>query len=181
VGILVSGDNFNLLWAIFSLHLIVPWTQRSSLAKLFGSNLVVPQAPSVSGSIIASLSMAHGNGQQQARAHMEDKLVDDNFTTTHRLSLRVDSHSLTLSFTLDMLAQHMMLIGKIQDEVDFLRRQGEVMQSRLDVRDTSPNTSVQSHNEEVGSRPGTNEQALLSDLNMALEPPADEDSIKKEQ
>jgi hypothetical protein len=82
--------------------------------------------------------------------NLEDELVDDNFTTTHRLSLRIDSHSSTLSFTLDTLAQHMTLIGKLQDEVDFLRRQGEVMQARLDARDTSPNSSVQSHNEEVG-------------------------------
>jgi hypothetical protein len=72
-------------------------------------------------------------------------------------------------------------IGQLQDEVDFLFRQGEVMQTRLDARNASPNTSVQSHNEEVGSRPGTNEKSLMLDLNVTLEPPADEDSIKKEQ
>jgi hypothetical protein len=61
--------------------------------------------------------------------------VDDNFTTTQRLSLIIESHNSTLSFTLDMLAQHQTLIGQLQDEVDFLRRQGEAMKARLDARD----------------------------------------------
>jgi hypothetical protein len=50
---------------------------------LFGSNLVTPQVPSVSGPNISSITMAHENGQQKAQANMEDELVDDNFTTTH--------------------------------------------------------------------------------------------------
>jgi hypothetical protein len=110
---------------------------------------------------------------------MEDEMVDDNFTTTHRVYLRVNSHSSNLSFTLDTLAQHMTLIGKLQYEVYFLHRQGEVMQTRLEMRNTSPNTSIQIHNKKVSSKPGTNEQTLLPDLNVALEPPIDEYSIKK--
>ena len=126
-----------------------------------------------------SLVVAHENGEHQAQANLEDKVVDDNFTTTHRLSLRIDSHNSTLSFTLDTLAQHQTLIGQLQDEVVFLRRQRKAMKARLDVKDTSPSSSIQSHNEEDDNRPGSNED--LPDLNVTLEPPPDEDSIKNEQ
>jgi len=102
--------------------------------------------------------------------------VDDNFTTTQRLSLRIESHNSTLYFTLKTLAQHQMLIGQLQDEVDFLRRKGEAMKARLDVR--SPSSSVQSQNEEVNNKPGSSED--LPNLNMALDPPPDEDFVKNE-
>jgi hypothetical protein len=114
-------------------------------------------------------------------AHVDEELVEDNFTSTHRLSLRVDSHSSTLSFTLETLAQHRTLIGKLQDEVDFLRRQGEMMQTKLDAREAPSETSVQSQNEAVNNRPGTSAKMLLPDLNVALVPPVDEDLIKKEK
>jgi hypothetical protein len=66
----------------------------------------------------------HGKAPQKARELEDEELVEDNFTFSHRLSLKVDSHSSTLSFALETLAQHRALIGQLQDEVDFLRRQG---------------------------------------------------------
>jgi hypothetical protein len=50
---------------------------------------------------ISSLIMAHGKAPQQARVHEDEELVEDNFTFTHQLSLKVDSHSSTLSFALE--------------------------------------------------------------------------------
>lgn len=124
-----------------------------------------------------SLVMAHENAQQQARANLEEELVDDNFTTTQRLSLIIESLSSTLSFTLETLAQHRTLIEQLQDEVNFLHRQREAMKARLNA--SSPNSSTQSQNEEVGNRLGSSED--LPDLNVALEPPPDEDLVKTEQ
>jgi hypothetical protein len=99
--------------------------------------------------------------------------VDDNFTTTQQLSLCLDSHSSTLSFTLDTLAQHRTLISQLQDEVEFLRRQGENIETKLEAR--PPNSPAQSQNEETESRP----EPTLPDLNVALEPPPEEDQILK--
>ena len=53
------------------------------------------------------------------------------------------------------------------------------MKASLDMKDTSTSSSIQSHNEEDDNRPGSNED--LPDLNVTLEPPPDEDSIKNEQ
>jgi hypothetical protein len=88
--------------------------------------------------------------QRPTRERLEDKLVEDNFSTTQQLALRLDSHSSTLTFTLDTLAQHHTLINQLQDEVEFLRRQGERMEAMLEAR--TPNSSMQSQNEETGSR-----------------------------
>ena len=66
--------------------------------------------------------MAHEKAPQQAWVHEDEKLVEDNFTFTHQLSLKVDSHSSNLSFSLETLAEHKALIGQLQDKVDFLRR-----------------------------------------------------------
>jgi hypothetical protein len=41
--------------------------------------------------------------QKQAQEKMEEELVDDNFTTTHKLSLCLNSHSSTLYFTLEIV------------------------------------------------------------------------------
>jgi hypothetical protein len=60
--------------------------------------------------------------QRPARERSEHELVDDNFSTTYQLGLRMNSHSSTLTFTLDTLAQRHTLINQLQDEVEFLRR-----------------------------------------------------------
>jgi hypothetical protein len=52
-------------------------------------------------------------------------MVDNNFITTQHLAMRLDSHSTTLRFMMENLSQHRALISQLQDEVDFLRRQGE--------------------------------------------------------
>jgi hypothetical protein len=66
--------------------------------------------------------MAKGKAHMQTQAEEVAESVEDNFTSTQCLSIKVDSHSSTISFSLDTLAQHRMLIGQLQDEVDFLRR-----------------------------------------------------------
>jgi hypothetical protein len=49
--------------------------------------------------------------QRSARERSEEELVEDNFSTTQQLALCLDSHSSTLTFTLDTLAQHCTLIN----------------------------------------------------------------------
>jgi len=66
--------------------------------------------------------MENGNEPQKYRELEDDELMEDNFTFTHRLSLKVDFHSLTLSFYFETMAQHRALIGQLQDEVNFLCR-----------------------------------------------------------
>jgi hypothetical protein len=89
------------------------------------------------------------------------------------MALRLDSHSSTLTFTLDTLAQHRTLINQLQDEVEFLRRQGERMEAKLEARPS--NSSVQSQNEETRRR----EDPILPDLNVALDPPQRNTELKK--
>jgi hypothetical protein len=95
-------------------------------------------------------------------------MVDDNFSTTQQLTLYIESHSSTLTFTMDTLAQHCTLINQLQDEVEFLRRQGEKMESKLEA--VPPNSLAQSQNEETRRK----EDPMLPDLNVALEPPLEE-------
>jgi hypothetical protein len=100
--------------------------------------------------------------------------VDNKFSTTQQLALRLDSHSSTLTFTLDTLAQHYTLINQLQDEVEFLKRQGECMETILEARPS--NSLAQIQNEEIGSRV----DLILPDLNVALEPPPKEDLAPEE-
>jgi hypothetical protein len=64
-----------------------------------------------------------------------------------QLALHLGSHRSTLTFTLDTLAQHHTLINQLQDEFEFLRRQGENMEAKLEARPL--NSSTQSQNEET--------------------------------
>jgi hypothetical protein len=107
--------------------------------------------------------------QRPARERSKDELVEDNFSTTQQLALRMDSHSSTLTFTLDTPAQHHTLIKQLQDEFDFLRRQGERMKAIMEARPS--NSSAQSQNEETRSRVNP----IQPDLNVVLEPPPEED------
>jgi len=104
-----------------------------------------------------------------ARERPKDELVEDNFSTTQHLTLHLDSHSSTLTFTLDTLAQHHTLINQLQDEVEFLRRQGERMEAKLEARPS--NSAEQRKNEEIGNRL----DPTLLDLNVALDPLPEED------
>jgi hypothetical protein len=54
--------------------------------------------------------------------------VEDNFTTIQRLKIKVNSLTSTVTFSLETMAQHHVLIGQLQDEVDYLRRHGESLQ-----------------------------------------------------
>jgi hypothetical protein len=87
--------------------------------------------------------MEKGKEPQFSQATGAVESLEDNFTSTQRLSLKVDSHNFTLSFSLETLAQHRVLIGQLQDEVDFLHRQGESLQRQLDVRESTSEASVQ--------------------------------------
>jgi hypothetical protein len=107
--------------------------------------------------------------QRPGHERLEEELVEDNFSTTQQLALRLDSHSSTLNFTLETLAQHRSLINQLQDEVDYLRRQGERIEAMHEVR--THNSTEQSQNEETGSRA----DPVLPDLNVALEPPPEEE------
>jgi hypothetical protein len=116
-----------------------------------------------------SIILLEGMGQCPTRERSEEEMVDDNFTTTQQLSLCPDSHSSTLSFSLETLAQHHTLISQLQDEFEFLTRQGENIETKLEAR--PPNSLVQSQNEETESRP----ESMPPDLNVVLEPPLEED------
>jgi hypothetical protein len=114
------------------------------------------------------LKMENGNEPQKARELEDDELMEDNFTFTHRLSLKVDSHSSTLSFALETMAQHRALIGQLQDEVDFLRRQGESLQIQLEARASSSESSVQNQEKEEHNRPEDNVKMMLPNLNVVV-------------
>jgi hypothetical protein len=120
------------------------------------------------------VSLVANMAQCPARERLEDELVEDNFSTTQQLELHLDSHSSTLTFTLDTLAQHCILINQLQYEFDFLKRQGEHMEVILEARPSK--SSAQSQNEEIGSRAGP----IRLDLNVALKPPPEEDRAPKE-
>lgn len=109
--------------------------------------------------------MAHHPGHER----LEEELVEDNFSTTQQLALRLDSHSYTLNFTLKTLAQHHSLINQLQDEVDFLKRKGERIEAMHEVK--THNSTEQSQNEETGKR----DDPVLPDLNVALEPLQEEE------
>jgi hypothetical protein len=108
-----------------------------------------------------------------ARERLEDELVDDRFSTTQQLALCLNSHSSTLTFTLDTLAQHRTLINQLQDEFELLRLQGERMEAILEAR--PPNSSMQSQNKEIGNRA----DPILHVLNVPLEPPPYETVLQR--
>jgi hypothetical protein len=137
----------------FGKHLIPPTSWNLSLTFNLSMALVslVGFYPMEKFSIIEFnpysqfLKMENGNEPQKARELEDDELMEENFTFTHRLSLKVDSHSSTLSFSLETMAQHRALIVQLQDEVDFLHRQGEPLQIQLEERASSSESYVQNH------------------------------------
>jgi hypothetical protein len=70
------------------------------------------------------ITMVNEKAPQKYRELEDEEMVEENFTFSHRLSLKVDSHSSTLSFVLQTLTQHRELIGQLQEEANFLRTQG---------------------------------------------------------
>jgi hypothetical protein len=106
--------------------------------------------------------------QRPGQDDREEEMVDDNFITTQHLAMRLDSHNTTLSFTMETLSQHRALISQLQDEVDFLRRQGERLEELHGTR--TQDVAGQSQSEECGSR----DVPVLPDLNVALDMPPEE-------
>jgi hypothetical protein len=101
--------------------------------------------------------------QRPRQENWEEEMVDDNFITTQHLASRLDSHSTTLSFTMETMSQHRALINQLQVEVDFLRRQGERLEELHWTR--AQDYTDQSQSEEWGSRV----IPILPDLNIALD------------
>jgi hypothetical protein len=83
-----------------------------------------------------------------------------------RLALRVNSLSSTTTFTLDTLIQHRVLIGQLQDEVDFLRRQLVSLQIQIAQRNEEPGNSSSVAGQAGGE---ATEVGILSDLNAPVE------------
>jgi hypothetical protein len=59
------------------------------------------------------LTMENGKAPQKDWELEDEELVQNNFIFSHRLSLKVDSHSSTLSFALEAFAQHRAFIGQL--------------------------------------------------------------------
>jgi hypothetical protein len=63
--------------------------------------------------------------QRRIQEDRKEEEVGENFLTTQHLALRLDAHRTTMNFTLETLSQHRAMIIQLQDEVDYLRSQGE--------------------------------------------------------
>jgi hypothetical protein len=123
--------------------------------------------------------MAKGKEPKFTQVAEVTESVEDNFTSTQHLSIKVDSHNSTISFALDTLAQHKMLIGQLQDEVDFLCRQGESLQCQLDRRTSPSEVSVPEQDLGDFTRQEAKGMNMLPDLNVVVEIPTEE-AIKEE-
>jgi len=82
--------------------------------------------------------------------------------------MHLDSHSATLNFTLETLSNHRAMISQLQDELDFLRSQGESLEKDKGIR-------AQEVEGQRSSKEGENRASpTLPDLNVALELPTEE-------
>jgi cell fate (sporulation/competence/biofilm development) regulator YlbF (YheA/YmcA/DUF963 family) len=71
------------------------------------------------------------------------------------------------------------LIGQLQDEVDFLHRQGESLQRQLDVRASTSKSLVQNRDKGDFRSHEDKKMKMLLDLNLVVESPVKE-VIKEE-
>jgi hypothetical protein len=124
--------------------------------------------------------MVKGKEVPQGTSTWVEESVEDNFTTTQKLSLKVDVHSSTLSFALETLAQHRVLIGQLQDEVDYLCRHGESLQRQLDKREIIPEAFAQEKDTRESCRHETKRLRMLPDLNLVVVSSVEE-GMKKEE
>jgi hypothetical protein len=109
-----------------------------------------------------TVRMDHRRTQEER----EEETVGDNFLTTQYLAMRLDSHNATLNFTLETLSNHRALISQLQDEVDFLRSQGE----KLEKEKGNRVQEVEGQSNSFEGDEGENRAALtLPDLNVPLE------------
>jgi hypothetical protein len=74
------------------------------------------------------------NTADAGRMERDEEMVDENFHTTQQLAMRLDSHSATLNFTLETLSSHRAMISQLQDEVEYLRSQGERLEKDKENR-----------------------------------------------
>ena len=67
--------------------------------------------------------------------HQDEEMVENEIEERQCLVIRINSLSSTISFTLDTLVQHRVMVGMIQDEVDYLRSQIESLYLQLANRE----------------------------------------------
>lgn len=96
--------------SLWQLWLFMGW--KSVLVSLVSNFLVAISSITESNSDTQISIMAKRKAHMQTLAAEVAESMEDNFTSTQRLSIKVDSHSSTISFALDTLAQHRMLIGQ---------------------------------------------------------------------
>jgi hypothetical protein len=109
----------------------------------------------------------------------EEEEMDDNFSINQKLEIKINALSSTVSFSLETLGQHRVLIGKLQDEVDYLRRHGESLQHQLDQREVGMESPIHAKDSGCSHRLEEKQKRSLSDLNIAVVS-SDEEFLKKE-
>jgi hypothetical protein len=67
--------------------------------------------------------------------HHYEEMVETDFEKRQCLVIQINSLSSTISFTLDTLVQHRVMVGMIHDEVDYLRSQIESLYLQLAQRE----------------------------------------------
>jgi hypothetical protein len=93
----------------------------------------------------------------------ENEMELKDIENQHKMFIRICTLNSLVSFSLETLAQHRILIGQLQDEVDALKRQNEDLKRRLDQneRDREKQPSVVSANT-INSLGGTNSRSQRS-------------------
>jgi hypothetical protein len=109
-----------------------------------------------------------------------EEMVEDNFITIQKLVIKVNALTSTVTFALETLAQHRVLVGQLQDELDFLRRQGESLHQQLEHRKVTYETFSPGMDTGYSFKQEAKRLRILSDLNVAVAPPEEED-LKREE
>jgi hypothetical protein len=100
-------------------------------------------------------------------AHHDKEMVDSDFVERQCLAIRVHYLCSTIYFSLDTLAQHRVMMGQLQDEVEFLKSQLESLQLQLAKREEEHENSLS------GGRNGgstTLSMVQLLELNVLVVP-----------
>ena len=90
------------------------------LESLVNNLLVEVSLTTKNDSDTSIIIMAKGKAHMHTKEEDVEESIEDIFTSTQFLSIKVKSHSSNISLSLDTLYEHLMLIGHIEDKVDFL-------------------------------------------------------------
>jgi hypothetical protein len=109
--------------------------------------------------------------------NQEVDMEDSEFMECQRLVIMVSALNSTISFSLDTLVQHRVMVGQLQDEVDFLRTQVESLKPQLAQQEEDHGNSPSG-----GGNGGSTalEASQLLDLNAPTNPFEVDDKIDKE-